>query len=154
VIATANIYVEALKRLGIEARVTTVDSALYKERTGNYDFDMTHYVRSLSLSPGNEQSLYWGSEQAGQPGTRNWAGIQSPAVDALIANLLKARAAEDFTIAVQALDRALTTGRYVVPFWYSDKTRLAHDAKLHHVEKMPLYGVYPGTFPESWWIEE
>lgn len=154
IIATANIYVEALKRLGIDARVTTVDSALYKERTGNYDFDMTHYVRSLSLSPGNEQSLYWGSEQAGQPGTRNWAGIQSPAVDALIAQLLKARAAEDFTIAVQALDRALTSGRYVIPFWYSDKTRLAHDAKLHHVEKMPLYGVYPGTFPETWWIEE
>lgn len=154
IIAAANIYVEALKRLGMDARVTTVDSALYKERTGNYDFDMTHYVRSLSLSPGNEQSLYWGSEQAGQPNTRNWAGIQSPAVDAMIGNLLKSRAAEDFSVSVQALDRVLTTGRYVIPVWYSDKTRMAHDKSLHHVEKSPLYGVYPGTFPESWWIEQ
>lgn len=154
IISTANIYVEALKRLGIEARVTTVDSAVYKERTGAYDFDMTHYIRSLSLSPGNEQSLYWGSEQAGQPGTRNWAGVQSPAVDAMIAEMLKAKTPEDFIPAVQALDRALTTGRYIIPIWYSDKTRIAHTKALNHVEAMPLYGVYPGAYPESWWIAE
>ena len=46
-IAAANIYVEALKRLGIDAKLTTVDSAQYKERTTAYDFDMTHYIRSL-----------------------------------------------------------------------------------------------------------
>jgi len=58
--AIANIYAEALQRLGIEARVVTVDAAQYRARTDAFDFDMTFYRRALSLSPGNEQTLYWG----------------------------------------------------------------------------------------------
>lgn len=77
-ISAANIYIEALKRLGIEARLTTVDNAQYKERTNAYAFDMTHFIRSLSLSPGNEQVLYWGAAGVTEPGTRNWPGINSP----------------------------------------------------------------------------
>jgi peptide/nickel transport system substrate-binding protein len=85
-ISATQIFVEALKRLGIEAKITTVDSAQYKERTTNYDFDMTSYIRSLSLSPGNEQTLYWGHEGVEKPGTRNWMGMNSPAaVEASIA---------------------------------------------------------------------
>jgi peptide/nickel transport system substrate-binding protein len=152
-IAAASIYVEALKGLGIDAKVTTVDSAVYKERTNTYDFAMTHYIRSLSLSPGNEQSLYWGAKQAAEPGTRNWAGITSPAVDAMIEAMLKTTDPVEYTAAVQALDRALTAGRYIVPVWYNDKTRIAFDARLQHPEANALYGVYPGTFPESWWVQ-
>jgi peptide/nickel transport system substrate-binding protein len=154
IINAATIYVEALKRLGIAATIVTVDSAQYKERTTNYDFDMTHYIRSLSLSPGNEQTLYWGSAGVTEPGTRNWMGMNSPAAEAMIATMVAAPDAEQFTAAVQALDRVLTSGRYVVPIWYSDVSRLAHRKELHYPERLPLYGDWPGFQPEVWWYQE
>jgi peptide/nickel transport system substrate-binding protein len=153
VISIANIYVEALKRLGITATVITADSAQMKERTTAYDFDMTHYIRSLSLSPGNEQTLYWGAAGVTEPGTRNWMGMNSPAAEAMIADLLAAPDQTEFVAATQALDRILTTGRYVIPFWYAEKSRIAHRKELKFPEKLPLYGDWIGFQPEVWWYQ-
>lgn len=153
-IAAANIYVEALKRLGIAVRVTTVDAAMFKQRVTDFNFEMTHFIRALSLSPGNEQTLYWGAAEASVPGSRNLPGIAEPAVDAMIQTMLQTTEPAEFRAAVQALDRILTTGRYVVPLWYSDRARLAHDAKLHYPLTLPLYGLYPGFNPETFWIQE
>nr|MCU0902047.1 ABC transporter substrate-binding protein [Cypionkella sp.] len=153
-IAAADIYVEGLKRLGIDARVTTVDDAQYKERTNSYAFDMTHYIRSLSLSPGNEQTLYWGSAGVTEPGTRNWMGMNSPAAEAMIAAMVTATDQDSFVAATQALDRVLTAGRYVVPLWYSDVSRLAHRKELKFPERLPLYGDWIGFQPDVWWYEQ
>lgn len=154
VITAASIYVEALKRLGVAAKITTVDSVQYKERTTNFDFDMTHYIRALSLSPGTEQLLYWSSAGVDQPGSRNWMGIASPAVDGLMQAMLTAKTPEEFAYAVQALDRVLTTGRYVIPFGFSPVSRLAYDRRLHYPAKLPIYGDYPGFLPDVWWYQE
>ena len=152
-ISAANIYVEALKRLGITATVTTVDAAQYKERTNTYAFDMTHYTRSLSLSPGNEQTLYWGSDGVTKEGTRNWAGVNSPVVAALIKDMVTSTNRADFVAAVQALDRVLTTGRYVIPIWYSDVSHIAHKKTLHFPERLPIYGDWLGFQPDVWWYQ-
>lgn len=154
IISAASIYVEALKRLGIEARITTVDSAQYKERTTNFDFDMTHYIRSLSLSPGNEQLLYWGAAGINEPGSRNWMGMNSPAAEAMISTMLAAKDPAEFDAAVEALDRILTTGRYVIPIWYAEVSRIAHAKTLHYPERLPLYGDWIGFQPDVWWSEE
>ncbi len=153
-ISAADIYVESLKRLGIAARVTTVDDAQYKQRTNAYDFDMTHYIRGLSLSPGNEQMLYWGAAGVSEPGTRNWMGINSPAAEAMINAMLNAPDQESFVAATQALDRVLTTGRYVVPMWYSAISRLAHRKELKFPARLPLYGDWAGFQPDVWWYEQ
>ena len=153
-IAAANIYVEALKRLGIAATVTTVDSAQYKERTTAYDYDMTHYIRSLSLSPGNEQTLYWGSAGVTEPGTRNWMGMNSPAAEAMIKTMVSSTDRAEFVAATQALDRILISGRYVVPFWYSSVSRMAHAKQLQFPAKLPIYGDWLGFQPEVWWYQE
>jgi peptide/nickel transport system substrate-binding protein len=150
----ASIYVESLKRLGIDARVTIVDSAQMKERTSAYDFDMTHYIRSVSLSPGNEQTLYWGSGGVIEPGTRNWMGVNSPAVDAMIAKMVAAGTQEELQVATQALDRLLISGRYVVPMWYSPASRLAHAKTLRFPDRLPLYGDWIGFQPDVWWYQE
>lgn len=151
--SAVEVYIEALKALGIEARLNKIDDAQYKERTGAYDFDMTHYIRSLSLSPGNEQLLYWGAGGVTEPGTRNWMGVNSPAVEAMIAAMLKAPDTDEFTSATKALDRVLTSGRYVIPIWYSDVSRLAYSANLKYPEKLPLYGDWTGFLPDTWWYE-
>ena len=152
-ISVASIYVEALKRLGIAAKITTVDSAQYKERTNAYDFDMTHYIRSLSLSPGNEQTLYWGAAGVTEPATRNWMGMNSPAAEAMIATMLSSATREDFVAATQALDRVLITGRYVIPMWYLNISRLAHKKELKFPARLPIYGDWLGFQPEVWWSE-
>ena len=152
-LTVANIYVEALKRLGIIARITQIDSAQYKERTTAYDFDMAPYARGLSLSPGNEQMLYWGHEGIEKPGTRNWMGMNSPAAEAIILAMLNAPSNEDFITATRALDRILIAGRYVIPFWYSNFSHIAHSKSLHFPEKLPIYGDWLGFQPEVWWFE-
>jgi peptide/nickel transport system substrate-binding protein len=153
-IALSSIYVESLKRLGIEARVTTVDAAQFKERTTAYDFDMTHHRISLSLSPGNEQTLYWGAGGIETPGTRNWMGMNAPAAEAMVKTMLAARSHEDFVTAVHALDRVLTSGRYFIPMWYAQSSRMAHAKALHHPEYLPIYGDWLGFMPEVWWSQE
>ena len=128
-----------------------VDQAQYNERRNAYDYDMIVNAWSMSLSPGNEQTLYWGSAGVSQPGTRNYMGVASPAVEAMIADMLATRDPAEFTAAVQALDRVLTTGRYVIPFWFNDKSLIAHKADLKHPERLPVYGDWIGWLPEVWW---
>ncbi|HET9067046.1 MAG TPA: extracellular solute-binding protein, partial [Amaricoccus sp.] len=152
--AVANIFSDALRQLGIETRVTLVDQAQYNARKNDYDFDMVVNTWNMSLSPGNEQTLYWGAAGVTAPGTRNYAGIDSPAAEAMIADMLATRDPAEFRAAVQALDRVLTTGRYVIPFWFPDRSFIAHKAELHHPEHVPVYGDWIGWLPEVWWAEK
>ncbi len=149
-----DIYLSSLKRMGAEVTVTTVDSAEYKERTNAFDFDMTWYARGLSLSPGNEQNLYWGTEAADTEGSRNWMGVKNQAVEAMIERLLTSPSQEAFIAATRALDRVLTTGRYVIPVWHQPVSRIAHAKELKYPETLPIYGDWLGFQPDVWWYEE
>ncbi len=148
------IYTRALERLGIQVAIEQVDSAQYTGRTSELDFDMTIFRRALSLSPGNEQRLYWGSENADTPGTRNLMGIASPAVDGLIDAMLASESHEDFVAATRALDRVLTAGRYVIPIWSFDVGRIAHAKQLKQPETLPIYGDGPEYMPQVWWYQD
>ncbi len=148
-----DMYVESLARVGITPTVTQVDSAQYKERVDALDFDMTYYRVGLSLSPGNEQYLYFGSETADQTGSRNLMGVKSEAVDGLIGKLLTSESQEDFLAAAQGLDRVLTAGRYVVPIYQWNISRLAYNSELAYPEEMPIFGDWPGWQPDVWWSE-
>lgn len=151
--AIAELYIQALKRLGITAKVDAVDDAQFVARNNEFDFDMAIFRRALSLSPGNEQRYYWGSQAADQPGSRNLMGAKSPAIDAMIDTMVNAESNEDFTAATRALDRVLTAGRYVVPFWQFTEDRIAHIEEMKHPERVPLYGDGPNYMPEMWWID-
>ena len=153
-IAIAELYIQALDRLGIRAAIETVDDAQFVSRTAEFDFDMTFFRVALSLSPGTEQRYYWGSAAADQPGSRNLMGVKSPAIDAMIDTMLSAREAEDFTAATRALDRLLISGRYVIPFWQFDEGLIAHDRRMKYPDRIPLYGDGPNFMPEVWWWDE
>ncbi len=149
-----DIYVAALQRMGIDVTVRTVDSAEYKERTTTFDFEMTDFGRGLSLSPGNEQNLYWSAEAAETEGSRNLMGMKSPAAEAMIETLLTSKSQDDFLAATRALDRILTAGRYVIPIWYNPVSRIAHAKELKYPESLPMYGDWIGFQPDVWWFEE
>jgi peptide/nickel transport system substrate-binding protein len=151
--AIAEIYQNALERLGANVRLTQADSAQYVMRTGALDFQMTPFWRDLSLSPGNEQKLYWGSEYADIEGTRNLMGVKSPIVDDLIDRAINAESLEEFTHMIRALDRVLMAGRYVIPFHADGPSRVAHKATLKFPETLPIYGNRLEFIPDVWWSE-
>ncbi|MGM0583361.1 MAG: extracellular solute-binding protein [Pseudomonadota bacterium] len=152
--AAAQVFAKQLEPLGIEARVRLVDAAQYEARRSEYDFDMIVNRWAASLSPGAEQTLYWDSAGVEAPGTRNYPGVDSPAVEAAIQALLTAQTREGFEAAARALDRALTTGVYVIPLWHSPASRIAYRAELGFPERLPLYGDWVGWLPDVWWRRE
>jgi peptide/nickel transport system substrate-binding protein len=136
-----------LKRAGIAARVRVVDAVQYDRRRLTYDYDMIQNRWDQSLSPGNEQHFYWSSEAAGVDGTRNYMGARNPAIDAMIAALLRARGREEFVSAVRALDRTLISGFYVVPLFHLPEQWVARWAHIEHPQATSLFGY----LPETWW---
>jgi peptide/nickel transport system substrate-binding protein len=102
------------------------------------------------LSPGNEQSFRWGSAAAKTEGSFNIAGVESEAVDAMIAAMLEAQTREDFVSAVRALDRVLLSGDYVVPLFYLPDQWVAYWTRLKRPDETPLYGYQIDT----WWSDE
>jgi microcin C transport system substrate-binding protein len=145
-------YKPALERLGIAVTVRTVDDAQYENRTRAFDFDIIVGTWPESLSPGNEQRGNWGSRAADRPGSRNYIGINSPAVDKLINRLVFAKSREELVAATKALDRVLLWNNYVVPQWTYRKVRSAYWDRFTHPAKLPEYGA--SAFPTIWWWDE
>ena len=108
-------YKPYLERLGITVNIRTVDSVQYQNRLRSFDFDITTAVWGQSLSPGNEQRDFFGSEAADRPGSRNLPGIKNPAVDALIERIIFAKDRAELVARCKALDRVLLWNCYVVP---------------------------------------
>lgn len=145
-------YLKALERLGMQVEIESIDNASYQLRINDFDFDMTDIRRQFSLSPGNDQRLYWGTGTADANGSRNLMGVEHPAIDAMIDEMTTAVTTEDFTAATRALDRILTAGRYVIPIHSFDISRIAHDKSITYpTENTPLYGDSVYFLPEVWW---
>ena len=142
-------YSRSLKRAGITASVRLVDAAQFERRRISYDFDMIQNFWFASLSPGNEQTFYWGSDAARIDGTRNYAGIANPAVDAMIQALLAARERSDFVDAVRALDRVLISGAYMIPLFHLPRQWMARKAWIGVPGTVSLYGY---DF-DTWWAK-
>jgi peptide/nickel transport system substrate-binding protein len=140
-------YSRDLKRAGIEASVRAVDPVQFDQRRLGYEFDMVQNRWDQSLSPGNEQSFYFGSQAADIPGTRNYMGAKDPAIDALIDALLEARERPAFVSAVRALDRLLMSGFYAIPLFNAGEQWIA---RWNRVER-PARAALTGYLPETWW---
>jgi peptide/nickel transport system substrate-binding protein len=140
-------YARSLKLAGIDARVRVVDATQFESRRIAFDFDMMEYRWEQSLSPGNEQYFYWGSAAADAQGSRNYMGVKSKAINAMIAAMLAAESREDFVAATRALDRILLSGFYVVPLYYPPAQWVARWTRVAHPERTSLFGF----LPETWW---
>jgi len=140
--------IKNLERLGVKARVRTVDTAQYLRRLETFDFDVITFVFGQSLSPGNEQRGYWGGEAAGQNGSRNFIGIKDPVIDELVEKLIAAPDRKSLIAHTRALDRVLQWGHYVIPHWHLDYDRLVFWNKFQRPETTPLRGVQFST----WWV--
>jgi microcin C transport system substrate-binding protein len=127
-----------------------VDSAQYKRREDQHDYDIIVDGFAQSNSPGNEQRDFWGSAAADRDGTRNTAGIKNPAIDKLIDKVVFAKDRDDLVAATHALDRVLLWNYFVVPHWHYPYERLV---------TWDIFG-RPATLPSQtaalmqvWWID-
>lgn len=140
-------YARTLQRIGITARVRTVDASQFQARLSDFDYDMVLFKWVNSLSPGNEQAQYWGSAAADIKGSRNYAGIKSPVVDDMTRKITTARTRDELRAALHALDRVLLSGYYIVPLFYRGTDLFAIWQNVMTPQQTPLYG----PVVESWW---
>jgi microcin C transport system substrate-binding protein len=140
-------YVQWLGRIGVEARVRTVDPAQYQVRMDSFDYDMTTDVIPQSLSPGNEQREFFSCAKANDPGGRNLAGICDPVVDALVDLVISAPTREELVQRCRALDRVLLWHYYVIPQYHLAAFRLAWWDKFGRPPRNPRYGLAI----DAWW---
>ncbi|MGA9089254.1 MAG: extracellular solute-binding protein, partial [Bradyrhizobium sp.] len=140
-------FARDLKRAGIKASVRAMDAVQFDQRRLGFDFDMIQNRWDQSLSPGNEQFFYWGSEAADNQGSRNYMGAKDHAVDAMIAAMLAARDHRAFVSAVRALDRTLMSGFYAIPLFNVQEQWIARWNRIERPEATAL----TGYLPETWW---
>ena len=67
-----------LERLGVRPVLRTVDAAQHRNRITRFDFDALVWRWGVSLSPGNEQRIYWGSEAAEDQGKQELRRTPQP----------------------------------------------------------------------------
>jgi microcin C transport system substrate-binding protein len=139
-----------LKKLGIQAALRNVDTAQYQNRMDNFDFDMTISTFAQSLSPGNEQRDFWGSDKADVKGSRNVIGIRNPVVDDIIRQIISAKDRAELIALCHALDRVLLWNYYVIPQWHYGAFRVAYWDKFGRPGVTPKYGL---GVPDTWWYD-
>jgi len=146
-----NPFIENLAQVGIKASYRLVQPAEYAQRTDSFDYDMVVGNFGQSLSPGNEQRDYWSSKAADTKGSRNIIGLKNPAVDEVIDRLINARSRRELVTYVQALDRILCAGFYVVPHWYIDVDRAIYWNKFAGPKKYASKAGFTGNLVNWWW---
>lgn len=142
-------FVRRLARLGIDARIRTIDSAQYEKRMQSFDFDMTMTVFPQSLAPGHEQRDFWHSHKVNEAGSRNLAGVRLKSVDALVDKIENAKGKQELMNATKALDRILLFNEYVIPHWHIRHFRLIYWNKFKRPAIAPLYDLGLDT----WWLK-
>ena len=138
-----------LKQLGVQMDIRLIDTGQWVNRIQAFDFEAITFWWQQSLTPGNEQRVFWSSEAADQPGSRNFAGIKNPVVDAMVDKVASANSWEELVTATHALDRVLLWGYYVIPQYYLGGERLAWWNIFGHPDTVPL----KGESVMRWWID-
>jgi len=148
-------WLKNLERLGIKATLRVIDTTQYSNRMTDYDFDATTIPGSNSLSPGNEQSYFWGSDAAARSGSPNYSGVKDPAVDSLIATIIDAKDRATLVAATHALDRVLTWNYYRALTYSAPFDRFAYWDRLQKPPKEPLMGLGPtgAMILTTWWMD-
>jgi microcin C transport system substrate-binding protein len=141
-----------LRRLGINTSIRVVDAAQYKRRVDNFDYDMLVSARGGSTTPGDGLRNFYSSQAAKMNGSRNFIGLADPAVDDMVERIANAQSREELTTAARVLDRLLRAGRYWIPMWYNDVSRVAYWDVFSRPNDAPRFSSgAPGTW---WWDEE
>jgi microcin C transport system substrate-binding protein len=141
-------YIQVLKKVGIEATVSSpeISSWLHRSRSGDFDGG------ALWFLPDNTPALLvsstFSSRTVGDPYSPNWAGIENPAVDKLIDDMEQAQTWEDFVAALRALDRVLMWNFYYAPTMSRTRQAMVHWNRFGRPEHGRLVR---SAAADTWW---
>jgi microcin C transport system substrate-binding protein len=148
-------WMRSLEKLGITLRFRAVDFALYQQRLQKFDFDITSMAFQGTHNPGQEFADLFGSQAADTEDSGNFAGVKSPAVDALIAAMTSAKTEAQLLPACHALERVIAHGHYLIPQWTAGTHRMAYNAwHLARPEALPPYSSGEGWAIDTWWTRD
>tara|TARA_B100000427_G_scaffold227989_1_gene191382 strand:- start:66 stop:1820 length:1755 start_codon:yes stop_codon:yes gene_type:complete len=139
------IWKDKLKKIGVNLNIRIIDSSQFQNRIQTFDFDAIIFQYYMSLSPGNEQSIYWGSWAADQIGSRNYAGIKHKAIDDIIQKITNAKNRKNLIEYTRILDRILRSGKWFIPLFHDPLHRIAYQENIRIPKEIPLYGFNPWT---------
>ncbi|MDX2204646.1 MAG: extracellular solute-binding protein [Hyphomicrobiaceae bacterium] len=143
-------YVKNLTALGIDASLRRVDPAQYERRMKSFDFDIASRRYVMSLTPGPELRILFGSEAAATEGSPNISGVADPAIDRLIEHAVNAKSRKELDTAMRALDRVLRATHFMVPQWFKASHTVAYWDKFSRPGKKPKYAL--GEL-DTWWFD-
>ena len=141
--------VRNLAKLGITARFRLVEPAQYQRGVQIFDFDITTFRNSSSLTPGLALRNAWGSKTADMQGGRNYTGLKSPAVDDLIEKIIAAKSRDELRHATHALDRVIMWTHNLVPQWFKASHTIAYWDLFGRPAIKPKYA--RGVLDTWWW---
>ncbi|WP_439609335.1 extracellular solute-binding protein [Hydrogenophaga sp.] len=147
-------WMRNLSKLGIELKFRPVDFALYQQRLRSFDFNIVSIAYAGTNNPGAEYADLFGSQAARTEDSGNFAGVASPAVDALIARMSEAATQPEFLAACRALDRVITHSHYLIPQWTATTHRMAYNAwRLAGPKDMPPFASGEAWAIDTWWAQ-
>ena len=141
-----NPYVENLRALGVDAKMTRVDDAEYETRRYAFDYDLMISHAQTDMIAGDGLYQIFGSQGAND--VFNPAGVSNPAIDKLIAAAVAAKTEAEMVTATHAIDRALRALRIWVPNWYKAEHWVAYYDQYEHPAELPPYQLGELDF---WW---
>jgi microcin C transport system substrate-binding protein len=143
-----------LEKLGITLNFRPVDFALYQQRLQKFEFDMTSLAYGGTHNPGQEYADLFGSKAAGQEDSGNMSGIKSPAVDALIIAMTRAKSKAELLPACRALGRVIAHSHVLIPQWSAPTHRMVFNAwRLDQPAAMPPYSQGEAWAIDTWWAK-
>ena len=151
-----------LAKLGVIMKVRQVDRALYEKRQEVFDFDLIALrFNDFTLPSAAEYIDAYSSKSANEPGSSNYRGIRSKAVDAALAAMGQARTMQELQDGCRALDRIVMHNHWQVPDLYSGSFRVSYWDRFERPKTMPLYytidsglEVLPQWPVTTWWLKQ
>ncbi|XAH21154.1 extracellular solute-binding protein [Xylophilus sp. GW821-FHT01B05] len=151
---TVTPWVRALEKLGITLNFASVDFALYQERLDRFQFDITTINFPGTNNPGQSLLEIFGSKAAKTESSGNYMGVSSPAVDALLKDIVSAHTKAELLPACRALDRVIMHSHYLIPQWTLTSHRLVYnDWRLAFKSPMPPYANAEEWVMNFWWAK-
>jgi len=151
---TVSPWVRNLEKLGITLKFASVDFALYQQRLDKFEFDITTINFPGTNNPGQQLADVFGSKAATTESSGNYMGVSSPAVDALVTQIVRAETKAELLPACRTLDRVIMHSHYLIPQWTLTAHRIAYNAwRLAYKAPMPPYAAGEDWVMTTWWAK-
>ena len=137
-----NHFSRTLEKIGIDVTIKIPESSNFRRRLYEFDYDLIAgklYIPSILFNYG---FLYWHSKNADIQGTKNFSGIKNHVIDSLLEEMKDYYCNKEMSIAfTNAINRVLLFNSYIIPYWYTNTSRIAYWDKFEVPEHSDRYSI-------------